>query len=136
MSVTPTHDPDTERWEEAVAYGYFGDNVDPVEPDYYTVLGPGGGGGAPPPPAPVVASATPNSGPVAGGTSVVIAGSGFTGASEVGIANVAPASFTVDSDTQITAVTGVYGGSPGGSGSVYVAVGGAYSNMDVTFTYT
>ena len=68
----------------------------------------------PPPPPPVVVpvplTATPNHGSTAGGTTVVIAGSGFTGTTAVGLrivgfVNFPAASFTVDSDTQITMVT-------------------------------
>jgi hypothetical protein len=47
----------------------------------------------------------PNAGPVAGGTSVVITGTDFTGASVVSFGANPATSFTVDSDTQITAVT-------------------------------
>lgn len=54
-------------------------------------------------PAPTVSSLVPNKGRTAGGDTVVITGTGFTGATEVrfGPYAVAP-SFTVDSDTQIT----------------------------------
>ena len=52
----------------------------------------------------VVASFTPTVGPV--GTTVTVTGSGFTGASSVSFGST-PASFTVDSDTQITAVVPV-----------------------------
>lgn len=55
----------------------------------------------------VVDSATPASGPIAGGTSVVLAGSGFQEGAIQGVSfNGTPAaSFTADSDTQITATT-------------------------------
>ena len=59
------------------------------------------GGGSPP----GFTAFTPNSGPIAGGTSVVITGHGFTGATGVTFGPFTAASFTVDSDTQITAVT-------------------------------
>ncbi len=55
-------------------------------------------------PAPLVAGLSPASGPVAGGTSVTIAGAGFTGATGVAFGMNAATSYTVDSDTQITAV--------------------------------
>ncbi|MBV9873022.1 MAG: IPT/TIG domain-containing protein, partial [Frankiaceae bacterium] len=57
------------------------------------------------PPAPAVTGLSPASGPTAGGTTVTITGSGFTGATKVMFGNVAAASFTADSDTQITAVS-------------------------------
>jgi uncharacterized repeat protein (TIGR03803 family) len=70
---------------------------------------------------PQISSFSPTSGPV--GTSVVITGESFTGAKEVIVgAGQTPASFTVDSDTQITAIVpaGATGGkigvsTPGGA---------------------
>lgn len=52
-----------------------------------------------------VTSIAPLTGPIAGGTSVVITGAGFTGATAVKFGALDAASFTVDSDTQLTAVT-------------------------------
>jgi len=66
--------------------------------------------------APTVTNISPTSGPAAGGTTVTITGSGFTGASKVWFGSVAASSFTVNSATQITAV------SPAGSGTVHVTV--------------
>jgi IPT/TIG domain-containing protein/BACON domain-containing protein len=63
-----------------------------------------------------VSSISPTSGPATGGTTVTITGSGFTGASKVLFGTVAASDFTVNSDTQITAV------SPAGSGTVHVTV--------------
>ena len=51
-----------------------------------------------------ITSFTPSAGPASGGASVVITGEGFTGASAVTFGPDAATSFTVDSDTQITAV--------------------------------
>jgi hypothetical protein len=66
--------------------------------------------------APTVAGLTPNHGPAAGGTSVVITGSGFTGATAVRFGATNATAYTVNSSTQITATA------PAGSGIVDVAV--------------
>jgi hypothetical protein len=71
-----------------------------------------------PPPPPSISSIAPITGPGAGGTSVTIAGSGFTGATAVSFGAVAAAGFTVDSPTQITATA------PAGSGVVAITVTG------------
>lgn len=55
-------------------------------------------------PAPVVTALSPSQGPLAGGTSVTITGTDFLGATAVSFGSVAASSFTVNSDTQITAV--------------------------------
>lgn len=65
---------------------------------------------------PTVTGVAPNTGPQAGGTSVIIAGTNFTGATAVRFGVTAAASFTVNSATQITAT------SPAGSGAVNVTV--------------
>ncbi|MEU7245677.1 IPT/TIG domain-containing protein [Streptomyces sparsogenes] len=62
-----------------------------------------------------MATLTPNSGPAAGGNSVVIAGNNFNGATSVKFGTKS-ATFTVDSNTQITATA------PSGSGVVGVTV--------------
>jgi hypothetical protein len=85
-------------------------------------------------PAPAVTSVNPTSGPGAGGTSVVIAGSGFTGATAVSFGTTAATAYTVNSATQITAT------SPAGSGTVDVEVttsGGGTSAISAgdKFTY-
>jgi hypothetical protein len=56
-------------------------------------------------PAPVVASISPSQGPAAGGTSVVITGTGFSGTSVVTFGAIVATSFVVNSSTQITAVS-------------------------------
>lgn len=71
---------------------------------------------------PVVTSLAPTSGPV--GTSVVITGTGFTGATSVTFGGVA-ATYTVNSPTQITAT--VPAGTPGGSVDVRVTGPGGQS---------
>jgi hypothetical protein len=65
---------------------------------------------------PAVAQLTPQSGPSAGGTSVAISGQGFTGATTVAFGGIVAPAFTVNSDTQITAI------SPPGVGVVDVTV--------------
>jgi choice-of-anchor C domain-containing protein len=52
---------------------------------------------------PAVTGLSPSSGPTAGGTTVTISGSGFTGATAVGFGGVPATSFTVVSDTEIQA---------------------------------
>ncbi len=60
---------------------------------------------APPPVIPVVSGVSPNTGAIAGGETFVLSGTGFTGVTAVNFGDVAAESFTVDSDTQITAVS-------------------------------
>lgn len=66
---------------------------------------------------PVITGLSPTSGATAGGTTVTISGTDFTGASSVSFGSVAAASYSVDSNTQITAVS-----PPGAAGSVDVSV--------------
>jgi hypothetical protein len=54
---------------------------------------------------PAVTSLDVTSGPVAGGTTVTLTGTGFTGASAVTFSGIPAASFRVVNDTTITAVT-------------------------------
>ena len=56
-------------------------------------------------PPPTVTAVSPTSGPTAGGTTVTITGTNFTGATKVALRHVAATSFTVVSSTQITAVS-------------------------------
>ncbi|HET9849570.1 MAG TPA: IPT/TIG domain-containing protein, partial [Candidatus Dormibacteraeota bacterium] len=56
-------------------------------------------------PPPKTTSISPASGPDSGGTSVVIHGTHFTGATAVAFGSVTAASYSVDSDAQITAVS-------------------------------
>jgi PGF-pre-PGF domain-containing protein len=53
-------------------------------------------------PVPAITSVLPVSGPVAGGTSVILTGTGFTGASDVQFDTSSGTGLIVDSDTQIT----------------------------------
>ena len=71
---------------------------------------------AAPPPVPTIKSLTPPKGAAAGATSVVIAGSGFTGTTSVKFGSTVATSFHVDSDSQITAVA------PAGTGSVSIVI--------------
>jgi hypothetical protein len=91
--------------------------------DHYTLI-----------PVPSVTGVSPAAGPPAGGTSVTITGSGFTGASGVTFGTVAATSFTVVSDTQIHATTPA-----GSSGTVNVTIttpgGTSASNAAAEFTY-
>jgi len=62
---------------------------------------------APPPPPtgiPTVTGVSPNTGPETGGTSVIVSGTNFTGATAVRFDFTQATSFVVDSDTQITAI--------------------------------
>jgi len=54
---------------------------------------------------PTVTSVSPSTGPIAGGTSVTITGTGFTGATAVNFGATAATSFTVNSATSITATS-------------------------------
>jgi hypothetical protein len=65
---------------------------------------------------PSVSSISPNYGSVRGGTPVIITGSGFTGATAVKFGSAKARSFTVDTDSSITAVP------PAGSGTVGVTI--------------
>jgi hypothetical protein len=81
-------------------------------------------------PVPTLTAISPTSGPVTGGTTVTLTGTGFTGATTVLFGILPATSFTVVSDTQITAVT------PVGFGTVQVRVitPGGISNA-VNYTY-
>ncbi len=68
-------------------------------------------------PTPRLLSVSPQSGPVSGGTTVTIAGTGFTGTTKVAFGAAAAGSLTVVSDTKITAVTPA---EPAGTRVVYV----------------
>jgi hypothetical protein len=68
-------------------------------------------------PAPVVTSVLPSSGSTAGGTSVMVTGSNFTGATAVDFGGTAATSFTVDSDSQISATSPAHA-----AGTVHITV--------------
>ena len=66
---------------------------------------------------PTVTGLSPSGGAAAGGTSVVITGTGFFGATAVDFASTAATSYVIDSNTQITAVSPAHA-----AGSVQVKV--------------
>ncbi|MEU4345260.1 IPT/TIG domain-containing protein, partial [Nocardia sp. NPDC023852] len=81
-------------------------------------------------PAPTLASVDPDSGPETGGNTVTLAGTGFTGASAVEFGETAAVSFTVVSDTEISAVV------PSGTGTVDVTIttpGGTTNGVSYTY---
>uniref|UniRef100_UPI000A470A2F beta strand repeat-containing protein n=1 Tax=Nocardia shimofusensis TaxID=228596 RepID=UPI000A470A2F len=81
--------------------------------------------------APALASLTPAAGAAAGGTTVVLTGTGFTGATAVSFGATPATAFTVDSDTQITATA------PAGTGIELVVVttaGGASIGLPYSYT--
>ena len=69
------------------------------------------------PSTPTVTSVSPGGGTAAGGTTVTIDGTGFSGADGVAFGGVAATTYTIESDSEITATT------PAGSGTVDVQVG-------------
>ena len=91
-------------------------------------------------PEPVVISMSPATGPTAGGTTVVLTGTGFDRATDVRFGGLS-SSFTVDSDTQITAVsparmagvTDVLVVTPGGSNN-WSGAGDDFTYADIVFT--
>lgn len=81
--------------------------------------------------APTVTGVAPTSGPEAGGTVVTISGTGFTGATAVDFGSAPAASFTVVSDTTITATTPAH--APGPVPVTVAAPGG--TSTPGTFTF-
>ncbi len=84
----------------------------------------------PAPAAPTITALSPNSGPTAGGTSVVITGTDFTGATAVTFGGVSATAITVSSATRITATTPA-----GPAGPVPVSVVTGLGTATTTFTY-
>ena len=84
---------------------------------------------------PTVNSISPNTGPVSGGTSVTITGSGFTGATHVQFGVNTPPTFTVVSDNEIMASSPM---APAGQVDVQVTTpaGTSQPTMADKFTYT
>ncbi|VVE90823.1 putative Ig domain-containing protein [Pandoraea bronchicola] len=85
------------------------------------------------PPPPVVTAVSPSIGPLGGGIPVTITGTGFTGAVEVYFGARSATSFSIDSDTQITAVA------PSGNNAVDVSVATPFGTSSTSaadrFTY-
>jgi len=79
---------------------------------------------------PAIKTFTPTSGPV--GTSVTITGTSFTGASKVTFGGVASTSFTVNSDTSVTAAV------PTGAvtGKIAITTPGGTASSSTVFTVT
>ena len=84
---------------------------------------------------PSITSVSPASGPVPGGTSVTITGTGFTGASAVKFGAIAAASYTFNSETQITASTPASTGPGTVDVTVTTAVGTSAISAADHFTY-
>ncbi|WP_405891297.1 IPT/TIG domain-containing protein [Streptomyces sp. NBC_00133] len=81
--------------------------------------------------APVLSSLAPSQGSTAGGTTVILTGSGFSNATAVRFDATAATSFTVNSPTQITAVTPAHSA---GAAAVTVTAPGGTSNA-LSFSY-
>lgn len=83
-------------------------------------------------PLPGITSVSPSSGPATGGTQVTITGHDFTGTTAVRFDSVAAASFTVNSDSQITAVS-----PPASPGTVDISIQNpGLSPVDATDKFT
>jgi hypothetical protein len=93
LSAAPTVNPTFS------AFDAYGNEVYNQSNNAYLVLAPGFV------PAPRVTAVSPTSGPAAGGSTMTIAGTGFTGATGVNFGGTAAGSFTVNSSTSITAVS-------------------------------
>ena len=77
------------------------------------------------PPPPVVTAISPTSGSTTGGTTVTVTGSGFTGATAVDFGPTPATTFTVISDTQITATAPAQSA---GSRNIFVVTAGGTSS--------
>jgi MYXO-CTERM domain-containing protein len=81
----------------------------------------------------VVTAVNPNAGPIAGGTSVTVTGSGFVAGATVTFGGVDALGVTVANDTTITATTPP--GAPGPTAVVVTNPGGASSTLTDGFVY-
>jgi hypothetical protein len=84
-------------------------------------------------PIPAVTGISPADGPEAGGTSVIITGTGFTGATDVMFGTTAATVFTVNSDTRITATSPLHAT---GTVDVTVTTAGGISPASSSDQYT
>ena len=84
------------------------------------------------PPSPAVTGVSPASGPAAGGTSVMITGTGFTGPTTVSFGGTAGTGVTVNSPTQITATAPAHAA---GAVDVVVTTGTGVATGTGLFTY-
>jgi hypothetical protein len=82
---------------------------------------------------PLITNVDPSGGPVAGGTTVTITGSGFTGATSVMFGDTAASSFTVNSATSITAVAP---SRPAGTVFIIITAPAGTSSPTVSSRYT
>lgn len=80
---------------------------------------------------PTLNTVTPNSGPIGGGTSVTLTGTGLTGASSVTFGGVSATGWTINSPTQITATIPA-----GNAGVVNVSVTTAAGSASLTNAFT
>ncbi|WP_353227163.1 putative Ig domain-containing protein [Pseudomonas qingdaonensis] len=80
---------------------------------------------------PTLNTVTPNSGPIGGGTSVTLTGTGLTGASSVTFDGVSATGWTINSPTQITATIPA-----GNAGVVNVSVTTAAGSASLTNAFT
>jgi hypothetical protein len=100
LTTAPTTDPTFS------AVDARGNEVYNASNNAYLVLGPGFV------PVPRLTGISVHAGPASGGTSLIITGTGFTGATAVGFGTTPAASFTVTNDTSITAVSPATGPGP------------------------
>jgi len=84
--------------------------------------------------APTVTGLSPASGSMAGGDTVTVSGTGFTGATAINFGTEAAASFSVVSDTEITAVTPAW--TSVGSGDVIVTTSAGTSAISSASVFT
>jgi hypothetical protein len=108
-------------------------NVSLTAGNFYAVYFSGLVPGAGLPGSPAITSVTPSSGPITGGNTVTITGTGFTGATSVTFGGVAATSFTVVNDTTITSV--VPSGSATGAVSVIVTTGIGSNAANTLYSY-
>jgi glucose/arabinose dehydrogenase len=83
---------------------------------------------------PIITGIAPTAGPASGGTTVTISGSGFTGATNVLFGTLPAVTYTVDSDTQITAISPAQLAGPDDV-SVITPTGTSAQTGADTFTY-